>query len=178
MSNSRLSLKSPPVIAAVVILGIAVTVLNIRTFGSKSPRRKPAPALARVQEYPAIPADLGRVVQQALQQEALPARSGTRQSPARVERDPFQRTGHAVHATAVAIPLAEGEADSLRCAAVLLGGKRPVALIDGEACTLGSWVRGMTIENIEYDGVSLRTSDGDLRFLPLITDQTTERNRP
>lgn len=176
MSSSRLKLSSPPVIAAVVVLGIAVTILNIRTFGSKRPRRRPAPTEIRVQEHPALPADLGQVVQQALDQSALPDRSGSRPAPSQVSRDPFQRSGHAAHA-AVA-PARVTAPDSLRCAAVLLGGRRPVALIDGEAHTLGGRVRGMTIVNIDYDGVRLQTSAGDQRWLPLITEQTTERIRP
>ena len=178
MSSSRLSLKSPPVIAAVVVLAAAVMVLNIKTFSSKRTTPKPSPAQVRVQEYPVLPADLSDVIQQALQKEGVPRRSGSGQTPAQVERDPFQRAGHAVHAAVVAKPLEVSVEDSLRCAAVLLGGKRPVALIAGKAYTLGSWVLGMTIVNIEYNGVILRSSNGDLLFLPLISEQTIERNGP
>ena len=90
-----------------------------------------------------------------------------------LQRDPFASGPPAPALVATAAPNTRPavrkssvvRGGALACAAVMLGGGAPAALIDGRLCRVGDTVRGFRIERIEAHGVSL---GGESRlFLPV-----------
>lgn len=171
MSARSLSLKSPVVIAVVLVLLAAVVVLNIRTFGSGR-HEHGAGSAARAQAYPVLPGDLGELVRLAGQdlRNERPADVTDATSPANPRRDPF-RDGKAVVKSP---PRAESRRPSRThskrkpvppCSAVLLGGPRPLALIGSKTLGLGDRTADATIVEIGTGGVVLQDKDGHRRTL-------------
>lgn len=166
MSDRRMRLDAKPVVAIVLVLLAVVAALNVRTFGGA--RKGAQRVAARVQSYPVPPSDLERVLRQAMSEgTAAAAADPERRLPA-LGRDPFLARPLPVSpASATAATAAVAAAGPLRCAAVMLGGLRPTALIDGRACLEGETVAGWLIGTIAPDGVHLIAADGGTRFLPV-----------
>lgn len=167
MSASSPSLKNPILIGMLVLGGIAVTILNIQTFGSGArPSR-------RVQNsglnQPALPPDLAILVQAAMSEGS--GQAGAKAAPPRVlptlTRDPFQGppTRSATRSTTAA-PAARPKGE-LVCSAVMTGGKRPSAMLNGKFYTPGDKVQGYTLAWIASNGVTLENSGGAKKFIPL-----------
>jgi hypothetical protein len=166
MSEKRLSLSNPIVVVVVLVLFAAVLVVNLRTFGFKN---RPQTAQAEVvQGYPTLPVDLEQVLRRSAV--AGPSSGGlVAGSPLpALGRDPFAARKSRTKPVAVEKalePVTIADPDSLACAAVMLGGRRPVALINGEPLAVGDRIRGFQVMKIETTGVSLQHSDGRSRFL-------------
>jgi hypothetical protein len=160
MSASRLSLKNPIVIAVVVVLGIAVTILNIQTFGKgRLPSRR---VQAGIHDGPALPGDLATLVRDM---EGFGDYSGTgtrSESRPRLPRDPFldpRFTG------LEPVKAAPAEKIKLVCSSVMMGSKRSVAMINGTALGVGDRIDGFTVTTVDTRGAGLRNSAGKKIFL-------------
>lgn len=172
MSPRRPTLSHPAVITGVLVVLLVIIVVNVRTFGPGRSGARQAEA-ARVQAYPAIPLDLADVLRQADRPSGALGVAVTGPRPA-LDRDPFVtgppasvvRTAPASPTVRTGVrtaPAARGCA--LICAAVMLGGGVPAALIDGRLCRVGDTVRQYRVERIDVHGVTL---GGDSRlFLPV-----------
>lgn len=166
MSEKRLSLKSPIVVAAVLVLLALVLVANIRTFGPAMAGGRNSAAQAPG-EFP-LPMDLDQIMRRA----AMAGGDGIGSAgPAllpNLDRDPF-RNGNTVAAApverGVARPPVAANPNALVCEAIVLGGRQPLALINGAALAIGDRVRDYRIERIATDGVSLKSATGKLLFL-------------
>lgn len=168
MSASSPSLKNPVVIGVLVVAAVAVTVLNIQTFGP--PARSGPRVQATMQNQPALPPDLALLVQRAMT--GGPRRTGpgaTEDRPLpRLRRDPFRAVTHGMKD--VAVPDPEDKPiprPGLVCSAVMTGGKRPSALLNGKFYSPGDKVQGYTLAWIATNGVTLETSGGAKKFIPL-----------
>ncbi len=170
MSAKSLSLKSPAVIAVVLVLMAAVAVLNIRTFGSK--KHKGGATRARAQAYPVLPGDLGDLVHQA----SLDLRGGwqdavaTEANPENPVRDPF-REQHLYQAKSQKIRRHKKVHPRVKktqlpsCTAVLLGGQKPMALIGGRSYGENDEISGYKILRITTSGVLLADKSGHAKTL-------------
>lgn len=169
MSASSPNLKTPILIGVIAICGIAVTILNIKTFGSGAkPSRR---VQATVQGQPALPPDLALLVHEAmagLETAPAPGTTGQRNLPY-LGRDPFQaRKSISQPAdTEVEDPIGPERA-GLVCTAIMTGGHRPSALINGKFYCPGDDVDGHTLAWIGTGGVTLLDSQGTNVFLPLL----------
>ena len=164
MSASRLSRKYTITIAVVVVMGIAVTILNIQTFGKgRSPSHR---VQASHQDGPSLPEDLALLVRDAGKANDLNRYTthGRGQKLLNQVRDPFLSNIKPV--VQVHPEVAEEPAKiALVCSAVLLGGKRSVALINGRSYVSGDIIEDLTVVSVSTKGVSLRNSGGGTVFL-------------
>lgn len=177
-SANKPRLSHPVVIGGVIVLLAAVTVLNIRTFGSKKPRRRPVAAATNgaARDYPTLPTDLNQVLARsaAAGMTATPDRWG--ESP-RIRRDPFRSpdvpvvTGSPESSPTVRVTAG----DSLVCEAVMLGGRRPVAVIGGRAMAVQEEIRGHRLVRIGPDGAWLSDAAGREIFLPVGGGQVSKK---
>ena len=166
MSEKRLSLSNPLVVGVVLVLLAGVLFVNIRTFGPKArPKTRQA---VQIKDYPSLPVDLEQILQRsAVAGQAVGGFAVGSELPA-MGRDPF--VGKKKSSSPVAAPVdskmvADADPDSLVCAAVMLGGRRPVALINGEALAVGDRIREYRVMSIETTGVGLQAGNGKDRFL-------------
>lgn len=184
MSARSISLKSPVTIVVVVALLGAVTALNIKTFGGRFGRPDSTRSY-RMQAHPPVPSD----VRQLVVHEADLARSqiprDTKLRVASLDRDPFfppQKQPRPV-VMPVARPsvkkkVVQKPENPLECSAIMLGGQRPMAIINGEGRHPGDTIRGMTLTGIDADGVTLKKSDGTLSRLPVgVMENSEDRYR-
>lgn len=176
MSAKSLSLKSPGLIAAVVVMGVVVTVLNIRTFGGKH-KTMPTES-ARTQAYPVLPGDLGELVRLA-GREMRDRSDGSVGAVDRYEtpgRDPFLDPSEKVPvASTESVPTAVPRAVApmkLTCAAVLLGGDQPLAVLGGRTRRVGDRVGTWTVTTIGAAGVVLQDDGGRERLLKVAPHAT------
>ena len=168
MSASSHSLKNPILIGAIILGGIAVTVLNINTFG---PGAKPTRRIqASAQNQPALPPDLAILVQEAMTGGNLTSVTGPveKQNQPSLDRDPFLTDTKPVAKT----PSDSSQPKSVRkaglvCSAIMTGSKRPSALINGKFYSPGDKLYGYTLAWIATNGVTLQNSQGAKKFLPL-----------
>ena len=169
MSANSPSLKNPILIGMIVVCGIAVTILNINTFGpggNKPSRRMQSGML----NQPALPPDLAIMVQEAMSKVEPGQLSPTsrRQKAPSLDRDPFRTWTPPVVArkTTKAKPTAVKQGP-LTCSAIMTGGKRSSALINDKFYSPGDQVQGYTLAWIATNGVTLQNSQGVNKFLPL-----------
>ncbi len=162
MSARRTPLKHPVVILGVAAGLLAVGVLNLQTFG---PRLGLLGAGGDQAPDPLVPPpDLEMVVQAARDGSGPRPFATAGDGGATVSmRDPFTSGPSPAPPGPAPAPSrrAPAAAAPLVCSAVLLGGERPLALIDGHAAGPGDQVRGHEILTISTDGVTLRAPDGD-----------------
>jgi hypothetical protein len=167
----RSLLRHPAIIAGVVLGLAAVTVLNIKTFASG--RWFAADSAERIANHLLPPADLDLVVQAALNEELGPRRrmaSAGLGGPA-ITRDPFSGGAASRPAPAAATPAKKSAApEPLVCTAVMLGGREPLALINGHTHRPGDRLRGEEIVRIDTEGVTLVRADGRQRRLAVGPD--------
>ena len=167
MSASSPSLKHPVVIVGLVLGAVAVAVLNIQTFG---PGQRPTHRVqAAAQNMPALPPDLALLVQAAVSGQSSSNGEQQKRRLPQLERDPFRvDTGIAPppdpQAPAAAAPV---KPRGLVCSAVMTGGKRPSAMINGKFYSPGDRVEGWTLAWIATNGVTLQNSKGAKKFVPL-----------
>ena len=169
MSVNSPSLKNRVLIGAIIIAGVGVTVLNIKTFG---PAARPGRRVqASLQDQPVLPPDLALLVHAAMSggpPGIKPVTQGKKHLPD-LHRDPFRARTAPVAATAKA-PGAKPAARKRRglvCSAIMTGGKRPSALINDRFYSPGDKIGGYTLAWIATTGVTLRTGTGAKKFLPL-----------
>ena len=171
-SSPSSPLKNPVLIAVLVVAALGVTALNVKTFGNKKPG--PQRVQAAAMDGPALPPDLPLLVRE-LVENAKPAEVLT--GPATdleklLKRDPFVapgQTGSAPRArsAAPAAPAARPGSSPLACTAVLTGGTRDSARINGQFYAQGEKIRGYTVAWVASTGVTLENSAGKKFFLPL-----------
>jgi|GEM_PF-2150074 len=177
MSTTRISLKSPPVVVTVLVLLAAVIVLNVQTFksGTRNNRRNHV----RLQAYPGVPSDMEQMVH-APAWDPVPA-AASPQAAGHPGRDPFFPPNDLPPARAsrsAAESVTRTGPKPLICTAVLLGGKRPMAIINDKTYGPGDTVRGMTINLVDTRRVELIKADGGSISLPVgiqTSDQTSFR---
>lgn len=169
MSANRLSLKNPIVIAVVVVLGIAVTLLNIQTFGKgRLPSRR---VQAGHQDEPSLPGDLISLVRDS-GPAAQPITTGIAGSVGRrpdLRRDPFLDQKYTGAPSVQPVP---EEEVALVCTAVMLGGKRSAAMINGQAFVVGDRIGQLAVISIETRGVGLRGASGQEIYLFVGSEDT------
>ena len=176
-SVKRLSLSNPLVIAVVLVLLALVVVVNIRTFGPRrtAVRRNAEPAA----EYSAVPLDLEQVVRRAATAGLDGGAAGGALAAPVLDRDPFARR-QAVNGTVAARgePTSAGRVnpDSLICAAVMLGGRNPVARINGRTVKIGDRIRSCRVSGIGTEGVRLRHDDGREIFLAVSSGRESNKS--
>lgn len=179
MSAKQVSLKSPLTIAVVMVLLVGVVFLNVKTFGGKGPK---AQGGYRVQAHPPVPLDASRVVCFMEQPGELGSKTASVFSVKELKRDPFI-WGKAQPNTMV-LPNARGtkktktarrKTKSLECSAIMLGGLKSMAIIDGEGYHLGDKIRGMLLTAIDADGVTLRKADGSTTHLTVGVQQNKDK---
>lgn len=175
MSASRLNLKSPPVLAGMGLMLIVVVVINLRTFGVSLPGRGQKHVVR--QQRPPVPAELQLASESMFEDRLLPMPSPALNKPV-LRRDPFLATilsGAPAQTQSGRAKTAKGakprsQKSRLTCSAILLGGKRPTALIDGEALGPGDLVRGYRIVEITATEVLLKKSTGQALTLWVAPD--------
>ncbi len=178
MSAQGISLKSKPLVAGVLVLLAIVAGINVVVFKPGS-RSKPGRQV-RVQASQPLPADMGDFTRGG----ALPgtdlAAWGGHTNPV-LSRDPFGRDQVAESVDAEeASPGTETEeiSPALVCNAVLLGGSRPAAVINGKAYRLGDTVHDYQISAVGAVGVKLVGGPGPDLFLPVSAgDNQSRRGR-
>ncbi len=168
-SGKRLSLSHPGVIATVVVMMVVVVVLNIRTFGPKGPRQRAVEpeAAATGGGSSAVPLDLNQVLARSAGA-GMTVATGTWGDTPGVSRDPFRKRKAARSVTTTTSRPARARKtapDTLVCSAVMLGGRQPVALIDGRPVAIGDRVHGCRVVRIATEGAWLRNARGVDVFL-------------
>jgi hypothetical protein len=169
----RSPLKHPVVISGVVLGLLAVALLNLHTFMGEGQLLGRGAERSTADLTP--PADLSDVVHQAVRDQAggprvAGAAAGSGGGSGLV-RDPFSggtvRPEATVPRVAQPRPQRAPEPKPLVCAAVMLGGEQPLALIDGEARRPGQTVRGYLLLDITTTAVRLQRPDGSVLVLPV-----------
>ncbi len=170
MSANSPSLKHPAVIGVLIIGAVVVAFLNIKTFG---PVHKPSHRVqAAAMDQPALPPDLARLVTRAMKgsgSEVQGASPLQNQALPRLKRDPFEENGRAPARVITAAPAATAKPSSseLVCSAVMTGGKRPSAMINGKFYSPGDKIGAYTLAWIASNGVTVKSGQGYKKFLPL-----------
>jgi hypothetical protein len=158
------------VIGVLIIGAVAVAILNIMTFG---PAQKPSHRVqAAAMDQPALPPDLAQLVTQAMKgsgHEVQGEATLQDRSLPRLNRDPFEESGRARARVITAAPVTKTQpADKqLICSAVMTGGKRPSAMINGKFYSPGDKIGSYTLAWIASNGVTIQTGQGSKKFLPL-----------
>ncbi len=169
MSAKQVSLKSPITIAVVMVLLVGVVFLNVNTFGGKGKKTSRG---YRVQAHPPVPLD---AVSLAVYETQRP-NSGTKKasvfSAHGLVRDPFLSQQNPTVTMANTAPKVgqtpkgnQQKTQSLECSAIMLGGTKSVAIINGEGYHIGQKIRNMTLTAVDADGVTLRKADGSSTHL-------------
>lgn len=167
MSVPKISPKSKPLVAGVLVLLAIVAVVNVMVFKPGS-RRAPTRQV-RVQAAQALPLDLGDFRHDG----ALPADDlaawGASSTPV-LRRDPFGRDEPAAPVESATVAAEEQtppnpEPAAPVCNAVLLGGGQPAAVISGKSYRLGDQLDQYTVVAIGRIGVKLRDASGADLFL-------------
>ncbi len=164
MSAKQFSRKNSITIAVVMAMLVGVVFLNVDTFGGKGGKTSRG---YRLQAHPAVPMDAGRPAGYEAGLTDSVHNRGSKISTSRLKRDPFfpgqaqpkpmpmPKSKHRKRPAATAAPV-----KPLVCSAIMLGGKAPMAIINGEGRHPGEMVRGMVLDAIDADGVIFRKSDG------------------
>ncbi len=163
MSVQQTNPKAKPAVAGVLVLLAVVAVVNATIIqpGRGSPQR----AAVRVQASQPLPIDISEIRGRAiLPQENLAAWATSTVPPLR--RDPFgtRRSVAPIQVTdEVSEPVTGPE--PLLCDAVLLGGSRPVTIINGKSYCVGDTVRNYQVAAIGATGAKLTSDAGPALFL-------------
>lgn len=167
MSASSPSLKNPFVIGALIIGAVVVTILNIQTFG---PPKKSGPRVQMAaMDQPALPPDLAILVREAMAEKALVDGDHSTVSPRqkhKAGRDPFHSKATPVVVKARPKPV-QAKATKLACTAIMTGGIKPSACINGKFYSPGDKVGRYTVAWIASNGVTLKNSKGVKKFVPM-----------
>ncbi|MGD9547320.1 MAG: hypothetical protein AB7V45_07160 [Candidatus Krumholzibacteriia bacterium] len=164
MSAKRLDLKSPPVVALVLVLLVAVAAFNVMTFGPGRHDRGRG-AGVRVQAYQALPSDLGEMVRLAGDQLRGSAAGPAEAEHPRpdLERDPFspyEETRPEPTRKRAPRQVSGRPAEPPAVSAILVTGRGPVALIAGRSCSPGDQVEGFQVVEVDLQGVVLMDARG------------------
>lgn len=169
-SGKRPGLSHPAVIGVVVVLMAAVVVLNVRTFGSRSARNQRS-VTAEVSAE-GVPGDLDRLLERSAAAGLATSEAGWGKAPD-VRRDPFsdeiltEKPAPRVPRTAGPSRSRSRSDSQLVCSAVMLGGKRPLAWINGRKVGVGEVVSGWRVTAIDPDGPHLQAGRDKQLFLPV-----------
>lgn len=171
MSAKQISLKSPATIAVVVVLLVAVVGLNIQTFGGRPGGHNTSRGY-RVQAHPPVPSDVTSLVNRDVAKALIQGRQSATTGVQHLGRDPFfERKNQPQAQPKTRVKRKSGSsavasrAKPLQCSAIMLGGKNPMAIIDGEGRYPGDKIRGMTLVGIDADGVTFKKSNGSTTHL-------------
>jgi hypothetical protein len=171
MSTSHSKLRDPRVIAVVALALVGVGIANVLTFAPNlaAGRKTRQAAIGGL----SVPGDLEQLAR-AAGRGCAPVDSGDGSASQRhgdgdlaldALRDPFRRSGMAsATGSAVTSPARSRRPPALRCSAVMLGGGRPLALLNDETAGIGDRVRGWEVAHISARGVRLRRG-GEEQFL-------------
>lgn len=174
MSANQNRLSSKPVIAAVLVLLAIVVAINVSVF---KPGRRPAQrAPVRVQASPPLPADLDDFRGDTTSPQGDLAAWAPSARP-RLKRDPFGARRPRMNTSIAAqptdtVPVETGPAP-LVCNAVLLGGERPVAVLNGQSYRVGDTFEDYQVAAIGSLGVKLVSAAGPEVFLSVYSEGAT-----
>jgi hypothetical protein len=180
--DSSSPLKNPVVIGILVAAAVGVVFLNINTF-SKKPKAERR-VQAAVMDGPAVPPDLSLLVQQITAGNA--AKQATVSGPVaqaatQLERDPFKTQQKPKPSTVSSVAAGKAPApkkEGLACTAVMTGGTRASARINGRFYRQGERVEGYTVAWVASNGVTLKDRAGRKKFLPLNKNSENSRGKP
>lgn len=173
MSKLPIDLNDRRVVVSVLVLLLAIMTLNWRVFQPLRARQVDRQTAQEEAVY--LPPDLGEMTGVAAARlEGGASDAGRRNRAGRATlgaglRDPFAADADPVPRPAVTRKVrATGTSSRPRpvCTAVLLGGRRPVALIDGARYHPGDRIGAYRIERIDAGGVHLAGAQGRL-YLPV-----------
>ena len=164
MSAKRLNLRNPLVIAGVFVLLAVVTVINLHTFGVCLLRTDTGTVSRSV--MPPAPVDL-QLASESLTDRSLSLPPPPLENP-QLERDPF--LDERVVRDAASPPVTKAVKKRTRtkplvCSAILLGGKRPTALINGKAYGPDDVVGSYRVAEITATRVLLKKANGQVLTL-------------
>lgn len=167
MSTRKPDLTHPLLMGAVVVGLALVIVVNVRTFGGRKSPQPPRTfsGLTRGTEG----RDALVFLAEALESGTL-AYADVDDAPSRFVwpgnlRDPFAEAPAGADAPAASTATQDPDAGGgLRCEAVLLRGKDPVALIGGRPCRVGDTVDGALVCTIDRGGVELERDGRRVRL--------------
>ena len=171
MSAKQANKKLPVTIAVVTVLLVGVVVLNLRTFGAVAHRSAPE---YRLQASPPVPDDVAQMVRSAVEVKESTIATGGGVILATSDRDPFyperaqpkpvKKVGPQKNHSRVK---SGRRIKALECSAIMLGGQRPMAIINGQGHYPGDKIRGLVLEEIDPDGVTFRQADGKAKRLKI-----------
>jgi len=178
MSAPQTNPDRKPIVAAVLVLFAVGAAVNAMV--SRPGKTRPKAAAVRVQAAQPLPADIGTMRATS----GVPGNGlavwGARAHP-QLRRDPFGGTGvnpddHGGMASAA--NAAGGKTpptgpQPLACQAVLFGGGRPTALINGHRYHVGDTVRGFRITAVTRLGVKLFAADSGEQLLSVRSGRST-----
>jgi len=148
----------------VAVLLVAVVVLNVRTFGGRSAGRHSSDDY-QVQTHPPVPANLGLPASHTVSLQTVGREPAPTPDIDGLTRDPF--FPHQAQPKTITRPQHSSSragtrtrSKPLTCSAIMLGGNRPMAIIDSEGRHPGDKIRGLTVTDIDADGVTLTRADG------------------
>ncbi len=182
MSAKRANRKIALTIVVVSMMLVGVVALNINTFGGLN-RGSDSARGYRLQAHPPVPSDMGRMMKHAI--EIRPSGNALVAGPVTtsLKRDPFFPT------KAQPKPVMKNSTrrrknstkpkervKPLECSAIMLGGKLPMAVINGEGCHPGDSIRGMVLVGIDADGVTFRKSNGLTTHLSVGVPEAENQN--
>jgi len=165
MSVQAMSLKSKPVMAVVAVIFAVVVVANIETF-KPGKKTKSQPEL-RLQASQPMPFDLLSLrLKSTIPAENLAA--WTDRGTPELARDPFGNVHsyQPLEVTPDSVAVIE-PVTVWQCNAVLLGGRDPVAMVNGKSFKVGESVDGLLVAAIGTTGVKLTDKNGKSTFLPV-----------
>lgn len=174
MSTNRISLKHPAVVGVVALGLVGVVALNISTFAMPQRGARSAERGVRVQAHPPVPMDARPAVWNINRTQEEPKAGKRMEEP--LKRDPFfPMAEQSVPTVPKKVrknkrrkgPARKPAAKPMVCTAVLLMGKSPMAVIDGVGRSPGETVRGLTVKEIDADGVTLMDANGGVKHLSI-----------
>ncbi len=182
MSAKQANRKMALTIALVSLMLVGVVALNINTFGGMS-RGSDSARGYRLQAHPPVPSDMGQMMKHAI--EIRPAENSLEAGPVAtsLKRDPFFPT-KAQHKPVMknsthrrkTTTKPKARVNPLECSAIMLGGKLPMAIINGEGRHPGDSIQGMVLVGIDADGVTFRKSDGSITHLSVGVPESENQN--
>lgn len=172
MSKLPVELGDRRVVVSVVVMLLAIMILNWRVF--QPLRAKQAEQEVAGDESVYLPPDLGEMTSVAVARLGRAGAGAEAHAAGRAGfgadlRDPFRTRTDPAPAPIVsraAGDRSEPAKPRLACAAVLLGGRRPTALIGGGRYHPGDHVAGYRVTRVTAEGAHLEGAQGSL-FLPV-----------
>ncbi len=182
MSAKQANKKLSITLAVLGVMLVGVVALNISTFGGVG-RAGGSARGYRLQAHPPVPSDMGRMIKYAVDSQEPERSLRTGPMITTLDRDPFfpgkdqpkpvLNTGSGFRKGATK---PSAGIRPLECTAIMLGGNRPMAIINGEGRYPGDKIRGMILKEVDADGVTFTKSDDSIIRLPVGVAEVENQN--